>query len=98
MQENSDNGSTCPLKCCKPNPGDTRHVSDIANDDAATLERFEWTGNPVKCKCQCSKLFYVNEFQRIGLALAQQHAFGSSQEPVAPHVQVQNLMGQAFMG
>jgi hypothetical protein len=103
MQENSDNGSTCPLKCCKPNPGDTRHVSDIAND-AAALERFEWTGNPVKkcqcfvCKCQCSKLFYVNDFQRIGLALAQQRAFGSSQETVAPHVQVQNLMGQAFMG
>jgi hypothetical protein len=88
MMEGSDEGSTCPLKCCKRGEG-------------GVTERHEWgsVGGirrcqcPV-CRCPCNKLMYASDWQRIGLAQLRKSRLGSNES--TGEEQLSQFLGQTM--
>jgi len=88
MMEGSDAGSSCPMKCCKVGEGgDTERYGWIQEGNMRVCQC------PL-CRCPCNKLFYADDFQRIGLALAMKARQSTNEVP--PELQVSQFIGQAI--
>ena len=73
-KEGSIVGNSCIIMCRDHPSTDERGVGDIAND--TTLPFFPWAQTPRGhrctcpiCKCNCNKLFFVDDMQSLGLVL-----------------------------
>ena len=94
IQQGSDNGSTCIIKC--------RRVEVQSSGTCLSVgTRYSWDtfGGctcPV-CKCQCNKIWNLKDTTKIGLHLAQQANVLSGQEPSAA-TQLQALLGSTMTG
>ena len=89
QREGTDEGTTCPMKCCKVGEG-------------GASERYVWEFRgalkvctcPV-CQCPCNKLFHVSDRQRIALALIQRA--GQIGNTISGAEQTSQFIAQAFV-
>jgi len=98
-KERSPVGNSCIIMCRDHPSTDRRGVGDIAND--TTLPFFPWAQTPRGhrctchiCKCNCNKLFFVDDMQSLGLVLQ-----GSSSLPIIPKpaTETRNFIAQTLM-